>query len=522
MTHQPHDPPTRPLYLTDPLFACYVPNPWVERNPFHTAEPDAPPLPRFDDVREQLPQPAWEGHESVIDCYWKAWELAFSNLGTPTTANGFVANYIDTTFNGHLFLWDSVFILMFGRYGSRAFDFQRTLDNLYAKQHADGFICREIDIADGQDCFHRHDPASTGPNALAWSEWAYYINLGDRQRLERVFPLLVAYHQWMRDYRTWPDGTYWSCGWACGMDNQPRVPAGYSPAHSPAHLSWVDATLHAIFSARTLARMATVLDEPVVVEEMHEEAERLTRVVNERMWDERTRFYHDLKRTGERSDFRTIGAYWALLAEAVPADRLERFVAHLEDPAQFNRPHRVPSLPADERGYHPAGNYWCGGIWPSTQYMVLRGLTQVDQHRLAHDIACNHVDNVTRVFQETGTLWENYAPEAAAPGDPAKPDFVGWAGLGPIAVLFEYVFGLRPDAANHRLVWDVRLLDAHGVRQYPFGPDGLLDLRCTARRRPEEKPAIEVVSNVPVEVELRWAGGQERLHVKRTTTPAAT
>ena len=68
-----------------------------------------------------------------------------------------------------------------------------------------------------------------------------YQNFTDRDRLANVFPVLLAYHQWMRDYRTWPDGTYWSCGWACGMDNQPRVPEGYSPAHSPAHQAWVDA-----------------------------------------------------------------------------------------------------------------------------------------------------------------------------------------------------------------------------------------------------------------------------------------
>jgi hypothetical protein len=36
-------------------------------------------------------------------------------------------------------MWDSAFILLFARYGSRAFDFQRTLDNFYAKQHPDGY-----------------------------------------------------------------------------------------------------------------------------------------------------------------------------------------------------------------------------------------------------------------------------------------------------------------------------------------------------------------------------------------------
>src|SRR6185295_3293683 len=58
------------------------------------------------------------------------------------------------------------------------------------------------------------------------------------------------------------------------------------------------------------------------------------------------------------------------------------------------------------------------------------------------------------------------APESAAPGTPSKPDFVGWTGLPPIAVLLEYVLGLRPDAPARRLLWDVRLTDAHGVRRY--------------------------------------------------------
>lgn len=41
---------------------------------------------------------------------------------------------VDSAFNDCLFMWDSAFILMFARYGRRAHDFQRTLDNFYAKQ----------------------------------------------------------------------------------------------------------------------------------------------------------------------------------------------------------------------------------------------------------------------------------------------------------------------------------------------------------------------------------------------------
>lgn len=52
-----------------------------------------------------------------------------------------------------------------------------------------------------------------------------------------------------------------------------------------------------------------------------------------------------------------------------------------------------------------------------------------------------------QVFVDTGTIWENLAPEllvggpgrqaAAVPGDISKGDFVGWGGIGPVAVFFE-------------------------------------------------------------------------------------
>ncbi len=496
------------------MFKCYVRQPLVEQNTFRSAEPDLTPPPAFEAARPHLPQPTWDGHERVIDCYWRAWELAFGNLGVPTAANGFVAPYIDTAFNGHLFLWDSVFILMFGRYGSRAFNFQRTLDNLYAKQHPDGFICREIDIADGQDCFHRHDPSSTGPNVLAWSEWEYFLNFGDRDRLERVFPVILAYHRWMRDYRTWPDGTYWSTGWACGMDNQPRVPPGYSPEFSPAHQTWLDACLQAVLSTRTLQQMAQRLGRSDEVLDLAAESERLAAFINRHMWSDQTDFYHDLRRDGTlATDVLSIGAYWALLADVVPQDRRSRLIHHLVDPATFNRPHRIPSLAASHPAYRGDGGYWLGGIWPSTQYMVLRGLVRAGHAALAHEIGLNHVENVTRVFEQTGTLWENYAPESAAPGNPARGDFVGWGGIGPIAVLLENVFGLRPVVGQQRLIWDVRLLESHGVQRYPLAGGGWADLLCHRRDRPDEKPRIDlsVQDGGSVEVEVHWPGGSEVL-----------
>jgi glycogen debranching enzyme len=237
--------------------------------------------------------------------------------------------------------------------------------------------------------------------------------------------------------------------------------------------------------------------------------EYLNQIVNENLWAESETFYFDRWRDGNLSGVKSVGAYWALLADVISGDRLSRFIEHLKNPKVFNRPHRVPSLSADHPCYSQKGDYWQGGVWAPTNYMILRGLTQVNEDELAYEIAFNHLDNVLKVFENTGTLWENYAPEYVSPGNRAKADFVGWSGLTPVAVLLEYVFGLRPDVPNGRLLWDVRLLDEHGIEGYPYGKEGVLELSCARRSSEIEEPVINSKSNIAINLEVRWSGGSK-------------
>jgi hypothetical protein len=520
-------------------YDTHVANAWVSENQFIGMPPDHADLPSLVQAREVLPDPFWTGHTAVRDCYWRAWELAFSNLKQPTPDNGFAANYCDTAFNGNLFMWDSAFITCFGAYGRRAFDFQRTLDTFYRKQHPDGFICREISETDGQDTFHRFDPSSTGPNVLAWAEWNYYQKSGDRKRLETVFPPLVAYHHWLRKYQTWPDGSYWSTGWGQGMDNLPRVRGDEHVNWDNGHLTWVDATFQAILSAKTLLQIATLLGRQTEVEDLGKELKRLDDYSNQCLWNDESKFYCDRYPNGKLSPVKHIGAYWALLAGCVPADRLPGFVAHLENPSEFKRAHRIPALSADDPAYNPAGGYWCGGIWAPTNYMVLKGLDANGQDELAREIARNHLDNVVKVFEsddtrwegaeqfrqyfhlvdfkfdDKHTLWENYAPDVIRPGSHSKPGYVGWTGVPPIAVLLEDVFGLSQEAASDRLTWRVRLTDEHGVRRYPFGSNGMLDLKCKSRNSRLDRPSIEIHSNLPLTLDVIWEGGTYIVNVEK-------
>jgi hypothetical protein len=518
-------------------YDTHVVNPWVSENRFITAPKDAVALPTLAQARAVLPDPYWGEHTAAIDCYWRAWELAFNNLKRPTLENGFAANYCDTAFNGNLFMWDTCFITCFGLYGRRAFNFQRTLDTFYRKQHTDGFICREISEADGGDCYPRFDPSSTGPNVMAWAEWNHYMKTGDLQRLEAVFPPLMAYHDWTRKYRTWQDGSYWSTGWGMGMDDLPRLKGNENTAWDHGRMTWVDATFQAILSAKVLLQIAALLDRNAEVEYLHEELIRLNEYSNANLWDERKNYYFDRYAEGNLSTVKHIGAYWALLAGCVPENRLSAFVAHLENPSEFKRAHRIPALSADDPSYSPTGGYWCGGIWAPTNYMVLKGLDACGQDRLAHEIAMNHLENVVKVFEsedfrwegaeqfrnffqlpdlkydDKHTLWENYAPDFITPGSHSKPGYVGWTGVPPITVLLEDVFGLDPDAAANRLIWNIRLTEEHGVRRYPLGLTGSVNLRCSKRASRLEKPMIEIHSNVPFTLELIWEGGTETVNI---------
>jgi hypothetical protein len=91
-------------------YDTHVANAWVGENRFIFSPPESSELPSYVQARGILPDPFWSDHQTAIDCYWRAWELAFSNLEMPSEKNGFIANYCDTAFNGNLFMWDSAFV----------------------------------------------------------------------------------------------------------------------------------------------------------------------------------------------------------------------------------------------------------------------------------------------------------------------------------------------------------------------------------------------------------------------------
>ena len=478
---------------------------YVDENVFLTQNAKAGVLPKYDDIKDKLPKPIWEGHDDTINCYNRTWEIAFGNLRNASEESRFVSDYIDCAFFTFSFMWDSSFIVMFGKYAGHIFNFQKTLDNFYSHQHKDGYIGRQLFQKHFGQRYAKDDPASTGPNILPWAEWEYYCITGDTNRLRKVFAPLMAYHKWLQLNRTWQSGGYWTTGLACGMDNQPRVDKQYSPLLSHGFMTWLDACAQQYLSCEILIKIADIIGRSEEVKWLEEERELLEKIINNQMWDEKTAFYYDMRRDGTLTDTKTIGAYWTMMAGLVSDDRAKRFVAHLDNENEFKRPFRIPTLSADHPEYQERGDYWRGSVWAPTNYMVLKALDKYGYNDLAYDIACNYLENVVKVFVKDGTIYENYAPEHIERGSHSQGEFVGWTGLAPINILFEYVFGIRPDAQNKKIVWYINRLEKHGVKNYPLG-DKLIDIICEKRNSVDETPVVTVTGAEDITIEIVWNG----------------
>ncbi len=461
------------------------------------------PLPQYDRLRTGLPSPIFDEDTLLVRTYWKAWELAFRHFYEPAPGSGFVSQFIDAAFNANIFLWDTSFMTMFCNYAHGLVPGIGSLDNFYAKQHEDGEICREIVRATGIDFgpwrnledkplftrwgYNEADTFTTSvvpyigrdtpsPNPkhtldamnnpmLSWAELESYRLTGDTARLALVYEPLVRYYRSLQKYLRQGNGLYVT-DWA-GMDNSPRNIFLKGGGQG------VDISAQMVMNARDIAAIARILRRPDDAATYAREADELAALINGAMWDAGKKFYYDLTAEGTRVPVKTIGAYWTMLSHTASAEQAAVLAAMLMDTATFGRLHPVPTCAADEPDYRGTGGYWKGAVWAPTNTMVIRGLERYGYDELAREIAMKHVRIVAAVFGTTGTIWENYAPDAAAPGRHTsgalvQRDFVGWSAIGPIMYFLEYGIGLRADAPSNTLTWTIHSARRSGCERFRF------------------------------------------------------
>lgn len=505
----------RGLRLSGSGFSAEILTPPALRRGVHFAKKryTPEPLPSFAASRAKLPVPILDGKPEYLEMYWKCWELAFQHLRQPQPESGFVSNYLDEAFNPNIFQWDTIFMVMFARYGHQAFPAVQSLDNFYCKQKTNGFICREIKEPNGGDFHAESSEEAINPPLFSWAEMESYRVTGDKSRFQLVLPVLENYVAWLETGRRkqgTAHGLYWSNGLGCGMDNTPRSGSG-----------WVDMSAQMVLQYHDLAEMCEVLGKPEKAAAFRKHADDIAARINRWMWNEEDGLYYDVNDQGEPVKWKTAGCFWPMLAGITSPQQEAKLIAHLKDPKSFWRRNMFPTLAADQPGYEPSGGYWKGGVWAPTNYAIIRGLARQGHDDFAREATSRYLDEMFKVFKKTGTVWELYAPDMERHGSgsaglngehQARPDFVGWTGCGPIAMLIENILGFDARGAKRQLTWNISRTDRHGIHNFRFG-DINASLVCAARTNPNDPAEISVESDQPFSLVLRRNGQTKRFAV---------
>ncbi len=430
-------------------------------------------------TEENIEQPTQEfttSTELSEHMYAKALEITKSKVRGGDSEPFFKKPFVDAAFSDNIFLWDTCFIVCFAKYHLDELPVYQALDNFYERIETDGYICREY-RQDGRPLWSKDHPVSINPPLLAFAETELYGVKKDKDRLRYAYTFLKKNFEFHVNRYQGEDKLFWGDTLGMGMDNIPRFPHGWTTdeGNGMTHHELGDKlgkmggstgeerlnlfiaeyvkTLQGVWNKQGrlvdfTAQMAMfALQLRFIAEEIGEEEDipiyeefhaDVKQALNQKCWNSDDSFYYDLGE-GAQIQRKHIGMYWTLLGDLVDEDKMDDFLAHLTNPLEFYRKTPLPALSADDPDYKGWGDYWLGGVWAPTSYMVLKGLTKLGKNELAQDLAEKTYSAIAEVFQATGTFWENYAPDLISYGMPAKKDFCGWTGLIPIAVYNEYI-----------------------------------------------------------------------------------
>lgn len=287
-------------------------------------------------------------------------------------------------------------------------------------------------------------------------------------------------------------------------------------------------------AAKCVASIANILGNKRVEQDFAIKHRALDSLINKHCWDETSHFYYDTREDGTLSSTKHVGAYWTFVSDVIKTDRISPMLEHLLNPKEFWRPHLVPTLSADDPHYDSSGHYWLGSVWAPTNYMVIKGLEAIGRRDLADSVAFNHVKHVSNIFRfftpnedsvafeeryadGYKTIWECYSPEFSKPATRwdntfySRQDFVGWSGLGPIAMLIENVLGFEVRGYENTIVWRVKRTDRHGIEHMQLRSQ-FVSVVATPRN---DTLAINVRCQNPFALDVEWRGEMRRFKTRK-------
>lgn len=304
--------------------------------------------------------------------------------------------------------------------------------------------------------------AITQPPLLPIAVEEIYKKDPDVQFLKDVLPKLANHHMWLLENRD-PDRDYLISIISpneSGMDELPvfQYVMGYA-GNNPSKLQYIfrkadilnhrysyrDKTIlekdyfnveevlfNCVFieSARSIARLYTMLKKAKEAAWFTRVANRSEKALLTKMWDKKDQIFYSLYKKGELpARVKTVASLIPLFLDGISKKQADALVTkHLLNPEEFWTTYPVPSVSKDESYYDP-GNaplyrgklIWRGPTWINTNWFIIRGL----QKHGYSDLATELIKKTLIMIEQSG-FREYYNPET---GEGYSHHDFGWSTL---------------------------------------------------------------------------------------------
>ena len=305
----------------------------------------------------------------------------------------------------------------------------------------------------------------TQPPLIAWSVEKIVRRTGDTDFAAQCYDALTRYLQWDMDHRRSENGLFFwhinrdqatnRCD-ESGMDNCSRF-------DHVEEMECIDFSCFMKREADAMRYLANIMHRDGEAEKWAEYAQTLTRLINERLWDEEDRMYCDFElKTGKQHRFQSVCSFLPLFAGICSDRQKDALTASLNDPKAFRTPFPIPSISVSDPSF--GTDMWCGPVWTNYVYLIAEGLYGYGENELADRIIRDAVEGVTRAFLNDGVFYEYYdgycrtaSPRLLRKGTPVIPyigskritqtirDY-GWTATLYAAMVHEHAGLFSPDA----------------------------------------------------------------------------
>lgn len=439
-----------------------------------------------------LPQIYLAEHPEWVQLYNASWHMNKTHIQRiPAAVNPGTPYYIDEAFTDNIFVWDTLFMMLFDKYGIHQFPVLSSLDNFYFCQtdssgEDNGYIPREIKEKTGEDYWDGYlDENATNPPLFSWAEWELYQIHGDISRFSKIiegktiYQRLVAHYQFIETNKKMPNGLYGkTTGLGTGLDNTPNQGSGQT--HNSLSIQQAQ-------NAYYLAKIAKAMGNTKDAAFYEQEHTRISDLINKKMWNGSTQMYSNLTISGDFTDVSTPTTLWSLIAKVATKDRAASLISHhaLNSQKMF-RPNGLATLSYDHREYVAQGGYWHGGLWAPTSYQYIKGLEAYGYNTVAFEESVRHIQALSDVYQAgfkadyvpMATLWETYSSEYLRQGymqddrEASHSNFAGWTPCLTVGLMLENLIGLKINAPENQITWTANLTEENGVSNLYYVNDG--------------------------------------------------